>query len=525
MPTDHSFERHLSGLVNRQAAYALQGGLKGVEKESLRVAPDGRISRRPHPPSLGSALTNPHVTTDFSEALIELVTPTFEHTWELTQYLCDLHQFVFGQIQDELLWATSMPCAIEGQDSIPIADYGRSNIGTMKVVYRRGLSHRYGSVMQAIAGVHFNYSFPEEFWPVYAELTESRDEGQAFRSRAYFTLLRNYRRFGWLVLYLFGNSPALCETFLCGRQVPWLEQMAPGTAYSPYATSLRMSDLGYTNKSQAALDVSMNELDQYIHDLERAISTPHPAYQWIGVKVDGEYRQLNANLLQIENEFYNFIRPKRVIRPGERPTCALRRGGVQYVEMRSLDVSAFDPVGVNQNTLRFLEAFAVFCLLGSAEPVDFPELHVFDSNCARVAKEGRRPGLTLQRAGAEVSLKDWALEILEAMRGVCELLDTGDPQQPFSAALMLQIEKARDAARTPSAQTLEEMHVSGESFFGFAQRMSEQHKDYFLALHSPNTDRQQQFALEAAASVQAQAEIEASDTLDFDQYLARYFTD
>ena len=79
----------------------------------------------------------------------------------------------------------------------------------------------------------------------------------------------------------------------------------------------------------------------------------------MGVKRDGErWLQLNANLLQIENEYYSYIRPKRVARSGESPSAALRRGGVEYVEMRALDVSAFDPVGVNQNKLRFLEAFA-----------------------------------------------------------------------------------------------------------------------------------------------------------------------
>ena len=108
--------------------------------------------------------------------------------------------------------------------------------------------------------------------------------------------------------------------------------------------------------------MSVNSLDEYVRDLSRAISTPHPPYETLGVKVDGEYRQLNANILQIENEYYSFIRPKRVARSGERPTKALRRAGVEYVEVRALDVSAFDPVGVNQNKLRFLEAFLALCL-------------------------------------------------------------------------------------------------------------------------------------------------------------------
>jgi glutamate--cysteine ligase len=523
MPVSRTYDRRLAALVNRQATRALQGGLKGAEKESLRVTPSGLIAKTPHPKALGSALTNGHITTDYSEALIELVTPPFAQTWELTQYLCDLHQFVYRQLGDELLWATSMPCAIKGEESIPIAEYGSSNVGTMKTVYRRGLGHRYGRVMQAISGVHFNYSFPEHFWPVLAELLESRDSGRAFRSDAYFALLRSYRRFGWIVLYLFGNSPAICPSFLQGRKVDWLEDLAPGSLYAPYATSLRMSDLGYRNSSQAGLPVSANSLDHYVRDLTLAIATPNPDYEKIGVKVDGEYRQLNANLLQIENEYYSFVRPKRVIMSGERPTKALLRGGVQYVEMRSLDVSAFDPVGVNQTKLRFLEAFAAYCVLAESPPIERSEQDELDADHVLVAREGRKPGLGLRRNGRNIALRDWAAEILDSMRGVCELLDEGDPQRPYTVALEAQEEKARDVSLTPSARTLEEMRTNQESFFDFALRMSKTHKSYFLDLHLPNEARQHQFAAEAEESLQAQAGVEAADSIGFDEYLAGYF--
>jgi glutamate--cysteine ligase len=523
MSVDRTYERRLAGLVNGRAEAALRGGLKGVEKESLRVTPQGRIARTPHPASLGSPLTHEHVTTDYSEALIELVTPPFAETWELTQYLCDLHQFVYRRLDEELLWATSMPCAIEGEESIPIAEYGRSNVGRMKTVYRRGLGLRYGRVMQAIAGVHFNYSFPEHFWPVFAELAKSHDAGQDFRSSAYFGLLRNYRRYGWIVLYLFGNSPALCPSFLGGRRVDWLQTFEPASFYAPHATSLRMSDLGYRNASQAGLAVSVNSLEHYVRDLTAAITTPHPEYQKLGVKVGGEYRQLNANLLQIENEYYSFIRPKRVARSGERPTHALRRGGVQYVEMRSLDVSAFDPVGVNQNKLRFLEAFAAYCVLGESPPIEPAEQSELDGNHARVAREGRRPGLALRRAGRDVPLRDWALEIVDGMRGVCELLDGGDPQRPYATALDAQAAKVHEPSLTPSARSLLEMRTTGESFFHFALRMSSVHKAYFLELHAPNEVLQEVFEQEAEDSVREQARVEAADDMDFDAYLARYF--
>ena len=403
------------------------------------------------------------------------------------QYLCDLHQFVYRHLGDELLWATSMPCIMTGDASIPIARYGRSNIGRMKEVYRLGLGHRYGRLMQAISGVHYNYSFPAHFWPILAEALEQRRADTAFVSEQYFGLLRNYRRYGWLVLYLFGNSPAVCASFVKGREHS-LRPLSPGTLYEPYATSLRMSDLGYRNKNQAGVRISVNSLADYVRDLTRAVSTPHAEYEKIGVKVDGEYRQLNANLLQIENEYYSYIRPKRVARSGEHPSEALKRGGVEYVEFRALDVSAFDPVGVNQNKLRFLEAFAALCILKESAPIDAGVQDDLDANHALVAHRGREPGLALNRNGKPVELRTWALELIDSMRGVCELLDQGDAQRPYTAALELQESKINDPALTPSARSLKELQETGESFAQLALRMSGVHKAYFLDLYPPNSN-------------------------------------
>jgi glutamate--cysteine ligase len=525
---DRVFERRLADLVNYRQTNALQGGLKGVEKESLRVTPKGRISMKPHPRGLGSPLTNEHITTDYSEALLELVTPAFTESWELLQYLCDIHQFVYRHLGDELLWATSMPCAIDGDASIPIAQYGSSNVGRMKTVYRNGLGLRYGRVMQAISGVHFNYSFPAHFWPILQDLTHTRRGGGDFISESYFALLRNYRRHGWLVLYLFGVSPALCQSFLSAPDED-LKELKAGTLYAPYATSLRMSDLGYRNKSQAGVDISVNSLGDYIADLTRAVSTPHPPYERLGVKAAGEYRQLNSNLLQIENEYYSFIRPKRIARSGERPTKALRRAGVEYVEVRALDVSAFDPVGVNQNKMRFLEAFLAFCILKDSPPIDRSEQPLLDANHVTVARRGREPGLELTRDGRPVPMRDWAREILDSMQGICELLDQGDPQAPASAALAVQAAKLDDVTLTPSARLLTELKTSGESFFALALRTSAEHKNYFLELYPPNGQRLAEFAAEAAESLDAQAAQERADAApgarSFEEYLQQYFAD
>jgi len=518
---DRKFEQTLAALINSGEPEIIHGGRKGVEKESLRVSPNGRIATTPHPRDLGSALTNEHITTDFSEALIELVSPTFRTSWELLQYLLDLHQFVYQHLGDELLWATSMPSFIDGDNSIPIAQYGKSNIGRMKSVYREGLGVRYGRMMQAISGVHFNYSFPESMWNPWAELLQSRTRGQDFISERYFHLLRNYRRHGWIVLYLFGVSPVVCNTFLRGRNVT-LPRLSKDTSYEPYATSLRMSDLGYRNRNQAGLSVSVNSLDEYIRDLGSAIATRHDPYEKLGVKVDGQYRQLNANILQIENEYYSFIRPKRVARSGERPTKALRRAGVEYVEVRALDVSAFDPVGVNQNKLRFLEVFLALCLMKDSPPIGASEQDVLDANHVIVARRGREPDLTLERDGRKVPMLGWAQELIDSMRGIAEVFDRGDPAKPFSGALAVQAAKIENVALTPSARMLAELESTGESFSELGLRMSRLHKEYFLALYPPNVDRLAEFRHEADESLRAQASIEAADMLSFEQYLSEY---
>jgi glutamate--cysteine ligase len=520
---DTLFERRLGSLVNARERAVLQNGLKGVERESLRVTPAGEIARTPHPAALGSALASDHITTDFSEALIELVTPAFTHSWELLQYLCDLHHFVYRGLGDELLWAASMPCPLSGDADVATAHYGSSHVGRMKSVYREGLRNRYGALMQAISGVHFNYSFPERFWEVYAALRElGAGVTSEFRSSSYFELLRNYRRQGWIVLYLFGTSPVVGRDFL-GDSLSGLELLDPRTAYGPHATSLRMSDIGYRNRNQAGVSVSVNSLDEYLRDLKRAVTTPHPAYEKLGVKRGDTWLQLSTSILQIENEYYGSIRPKRVARSGESPSSALRRGGVEYIEMRALDVSSFDPVGVNQTKLRFLEAFAALCVLQSSPPIGSGEQEAIDDNFLKVARRGREPGLNLERSGRQLPLATWAHEILDCMAGVCELLDEGDAARPYTTALRSQQEKLQDVDRTPSARMLRELSTSGEDFYAMARRMSAMHKEYLLALPPPNPGRQAEFETEARESIQKQASMEAAQTGTFDDYVAGWF--
>lgn len=515
------FDKRL-GALQADGGNSLHGGLKGVEKESLRISPDGYLSQTQHPAGLGSPLSNRFITTDFSEALLEFVTPAFTSTWEALRFLCDIHQFTYERLEEEMLWVASMPCRIPGDGGIPLARYGSSNVGQMKTIYRRGLGLRYGRDMQTIAGVHFNYSLPDSFWPGYQELVGNSQHEDTFRSEQYLGLVRNFRRIGWLVLYLFGASPAMCKSFGRGGALD-MPQLNADTWYEPFGTSLRMSDLGYNNQNQSTIDISLNSLDAYIQDLRRAIRTPEPDYESLGVKVDGEYRQLSANQLQIENEYYSPIRPKRVARSGEWPTSALERGGVEYVEIRSLDLNISDPSGINQNTMRFIEALLIYCLVEDSPGIDAAAMTEIRRNQIGVAKNGRDPSFRLLRDGVEVALTAWANEILDKLVGIAELVDRAEGVESYAQSVELMRGLVADPDATPSARLIHELREAGCSFFEYVLSVARKHRDYFAATEPLSEARHREFEREVAKSIERQREVEQSDTVSFDEYLADYF--
>ncbi len=515
----HDFDKRLSSLVASNTS-PLSGSLRGIEKESLRIDSDGRMSMLPHPVSLGSPLTNHFITTDFSEALLEFVTPVFGTTWEAMRSICDIHQFVQHAIDDEMLWPASMPCLLPTEAEIPLARYGTSNVGRMKTTYRRGLGYRYGRHMQTISGVHYNFSLPEAFWPEYQTVLGASGNERDFRSTQYLGLVRNFRRFGWIILYLFGASPALCRSFALdgSLDMPMLNET---TYFEPYGTSLRMSDLGYNNKNQSRIAISLNDLDGYIRDLTAAIHTKEPEYEKIGVLVDGEYRQLNANQLQIENEYYSSVRPKRVARSGERPTAALRRGGIEYVEVRSLDCNLYDPAGISQNTMRFIEPFLVYCLLEDSPMFDQDLLAECVANQAKVARAGRDPELQLSDRGQPRLLSEWAMSIVDKVGQVAAAMDTESTD--YSDAVSEMRKRVEDSSLTPSARILEDLREEGMSFFELALDAARRHKKYFRLLTPLSEDVETSMQQEVFDSLARQSDIEAADTLSFDEYLESWF--
>ncbi len=516
-------KRRLSLLTASNFEEALSSSKIGLEKESLRVTPDGHISQMPHPKAWGAALTHSQITTDFSEALTEMITPPCNSVTEVIQSLDDIQNFIYQNLDNEILWATSMPCVCDGDADIPLAQYGYSNAAQMKTVYRRGLGLRYGRSMQVIAGVHFNYSFSNEFWQLYQSLNNNSDELQDFISKQYMGAVRNLLRYGWLVPYLFGASPAVCKSFLHGKK-SLLQEFDSNTYYEPYATSLRLGDIGYQNNKEELTGIKANydTLDAYVKSLQCAINTPYSGYEAFGVKVDGEYQQLNANILQIENEYYSSVRPKQILQANEMPSLALHKRGIAYLELRSLDVNAFDPHGINSEQLYFLEVFMLFCLLHESPVLTKSEIFAIDENLLLVAHKGRQAGLRLGRGDEKIKLQVWAGELCKEMKAVASLLDSAHYSENYFSSVKSQIAAIYDPDLTPSARMLADMRERGESFYQHAKRMSHHHYQYYKNTVLPD-EKVSFFKKMADESIQKQLQMESEDDVSFDRYLEYYF--
>jgi|TARA_R110000851_G_scaffold333128_1_gene511214 glutamate--cysteine ligase len=518
VPASTSYLRRLQ-LVEQNLSLLSQS-LRGVERECLRVTGGGHLAQTPHPAALGSALTNEQITTDYSESLLEFITPALADPAKVLESLEQVHRFVYTKLDGEYLWSPSMPCILPAEEDIPIAEYGTSNVGKFKHVYRKGLALRYGRTMQCIAGIHYNFSLAEALWPLLRETESGEQSDRDYQSAAYFALIRNFRRYSWLLMYLFGASPALEKGFLRGR-AHQLEELDAETLYLPYATSLRMSDLGYQSNAQARLAPSLNSLDSYIEGIRKALDTVYPLYEQKGTTKRGEWLQLNSNVLQIENEYYSSIRPKRVAYVGERPIEALTSRGVQYVEVRCLDINPFMPLGIDLTESRFLDAFLLFCALEDSPQFDSGECDQYDSNFLAVAKEGRRPGLELCLDGQSIGLKAWASELIRHIGQLAVLLDRARGGEEHMHALAAQQAKVDDASLTPSAQVLASMSEHNESFVQFSLRQSRLHAKAFREMPLA-AEQQQVFENLASESITEQVRLETLDQEDFHQFMDAY---
>lgn len=500
---------------------SLKGMLRGLEKESLRIDDEGNVAQTSHPAALGSALTHSMITTDYSEALLELITPACGSVSEALSQLDDLHRYVYSHIGSERLWVNSMPCRLGSDEQIPLAQYGTSNIGRMKTLYRHGLGMRYGRKMQMIAGIHYNVSFPDSLWALWMEQEKAAQSIAAFRSEKYFGLIRNFQRYSWLLLYLLGASPAVCGSFLEGR-AHGLERMPSGTLYKPNATSLRMSSLGYQNDAQADLQVSYNALDEYVRDLDRAMRTPYAPYTAMGVVKNGQHLQINDHILQIENEYYGLIRPKRNAKSRERPTQALARGGVEYIELRCVDLDPFEPLGIGRDTAHFLEVFALFCLLQDSPAFAADDYARLPVNQQAMVERGRDAALTLATKAGEAPFRVLAAKVMSSLREVALLLDAANDTSAYSNAIEVQLGKLQEPALTGSAAVLQGIDDHDGCFFAFAMSRAEAVLSHFKQRRLSDK-REQELRDLASDSLYRQQMFEAQPQQPFQVFLDAYF--
>ena len=501
-------------------AQVLRGIQRGFERECLRVDRTGQLAHTPHPQALGAKLTHPWITTDYAEALLEFITPPSTDPAYPLAFLTDIHRFSAQQLGGEFLWAGSMPCKIGEDADIAIANYGSSNAARFKEVYRQGLGLRYGRAMQTIAGAHYNWSLPDAFWPLLRDCCNADEPLQDFINRRYFGLIRNFLRYGWLVPYLFGASPAVCQSFLQGHPSD-LTELAPGTLHGAYATSLRMSDLGYQNHAQDKLAISFNSLADYTQALEAAIRTHDPYYAQMGVRDGDTWKQLSDSLLQLEAEFYAPMRPKRVGLHGERPALALATYGVQYVEMRLFDLNPFIDIGIAPEQSLFADALLLMCLFRDSPPITSREQGENDENKHRVVTRGRQPGLQLLVHNREQPLRALAHELFDDMAPFAAMLDAAYGGQHYHATLQALRQRIDQPDLTPSAQVVAAAREHG-GYFNFAFEMSKTHTQSLQAA-ALSPELTARFRDVAATSLTTQAQLDAEPQAPFEDYVAAYF--
>lgn len=519
-------EWHLD-LFNQPDVIPLLSRIKhGIEKEGLRTDIFGNLALTPHPKYFGEPLTNQWLTTDFSEALLEFITPVSESIDDSLDYLFDCHAFAYKILKEEVIWPNSMPSRLPKETSIPIAKYGNSNIAKMKTVYRRGLAHRYGRAMQTVAGIHYNFSLPETLWRKLFEkakyLGQSQDKIlQDYIDKRYFDLIRNFRRNYWFLIYLFGASPCVDKSFIHGREND-LEKLNKNDLYKPNATSLRMGDLGYQSKVQQTLSICYNSLESYISSLSDALKKTYKPYEKFQEKRGNLHQQLSPSILQIENEFYSPIRPKQVIRSGETPLNALKHRGVEYIEIRCLDIDPFNCIGIDKKTIKFLDAFLLYCLCDNSEPTDDQESEIISKNQSAIVNSGRRSNIKIIDDTNSQYIKEKSNEIFKKIEMIANQLDKTYGSSGYLASVKEQKMKIEYPELIVSSKILSSMENEQTSFIDLNLKLAKQHANLFKK-YKIDKSRYEDLENLINLSLKKYEIFEKKNEINFDQFLSNYF--
>lgn len=447
----------------------------GVERESQRVTPEGDLALTPHPTVFGDKLKNKEITTDFSESQMELITPPFPTVEEVDHYLNYLHEEAEAGVKNELLWPLSMPPRLPEEELIPIASFDHTKEGQTAYLYRQGLAGRYGKKMQMISGIHYNFSFGEDFMKMLYREFGNNQTMTEFTDDLYFIVARNYLRYRWLLIYLFGASPTFEDTFnaVLREDIENIRKCCPECCnyFTYYATSLRASRFGYSNPVQAGYSVYYNSKEEYIQKIRALMSKKSRKYAML-------LTQLNDKILQKDSEFYSPIRLKQITNPGESQIDALEQRGVKYVEIRILDVNPFEKTGISLKQMHFLQVFMLFCLFDEDKPIDNKELKRINKNHHLVALSGRMPKLMLYKLDSgKISLKKWGESIFEKLLKLAQLMDDEENGNFYSIVIQEEYQKLLDLSLLPSSKLLEEMSKREESFLDFGIRKGKEYRE------------------------------------------------
>ena len=482
--------------------------LRGIERESLRVDDKGRISQKNHPENLGSSLTSKDITTDFAEALIEFVTPTFESAEALHEHLNLLHRFLYTEMDKEILWNFSMPCSFQSEQEIRIAEYGESNSGMLKHIYRKGLRLRYGSIMQCVSGIHYNFSISHGSWK-----TLNKNLSQDFVNEKYLGAIRNIKRNFWFLLERFGASPIMDESYLHGREHS-LDRRNKDDLFLPNATSLRMSEVGYQSSIQDSLEISYNDLDEFINAVLKGIKTPVKEFEDIGLfDSNGVLQQISTGILQIENELYDIIRPKRSGPSGSRPATLLKEAGIEYLELRGIDVNPFIPEGIDANKIKLLDIFIIHSLISKSPFITRDEIGEIKVNQRTMVRNGRSTDIRLIQNGVLVPILEIRNIFLDELQQIALALDeySDGYSSAFNSEMSLDL--------LPSEKIIQEMESKELSFQDYGLEQSKKIAESF----SSNEDQDFSNLISSAqSSLKDLKKLQENPSMDINKYVELY---
>lgn len=401
----------------------------GIEKENVRVNEKGELSLKPHPEAFGNKLYNPYITTDFSESQLEMVTPVFNSITDAYDFLENLHDMISLELKDEYLWPQSMPPILPNDDEILISQYDDSAKGNEEEIYRKNLAYKYGKKALMISGLHYNFSFSDKLLNKLYKNTESDIEFKAFKDNLYLKLSRNFLRYRWLLIYLFGSTPLIHKTLDLNLDTNHLTKTEE-SSYLEYGTSLRVSNRGYTNQKE--LELSYNSMEEYIDSFDQILA---------------------SNIIQCEKELYSPIRLRSATGPFK--LSKLKQQGIEYIEIRLFDINPYHKLGISISELRFIHLFMLYCLFGNDNIITKEEQSVCNHNHEVVCLNGRMEGLEIYKSiNKKVTLEDWATEILCEIKDIAEALS--NDAEEWLASVLEQIDKVKDKEKLPSSQVVKE---------------------------------------------------------------------